>query len=148
MGADVLSPLTMTIRYGGLLMAVPEAGSMQAHDFCRSLIFPLMIVQKNIEMRLKKNRSRFDLEENSMKRLPFFFTILTLLLLPLVVSHVQFVIGAKIGSNFSWIGGQDFLDDLNSWDEQERGETSAKIGFTGGLYLSVEVSKYLSLQQK
>jgi len=83
-----------------------------------------------------------------MKRLPFFFTILTLLLLLPIISHGQFVIGAKIGSNYCWIGGQDFLDDLNSWDVQGRGETSAKTGFTGGLYLSVEVSKYLSLQQE
>ena len=51
-----------------------------------------------------------------------------------VAWSTDFRIGLKAGVDLGFIGGRDFLIDLNELDDSDDARTESKWGFSGGVY--------------
>jgi hypothetical protein len=76
---------------------------------------------------------------------------LLIILLPLFLISpraqcLDFSFGVKGGMAFGWIGGKGFINTLESVDENGRAKTSTQVGFSGGIYFSLELIDYLAIQ--
>ena len=60
----------------------------------------------------------------------------------------DFRIGLKAGADLGFIGGRDFLIDLNELDDSGDARTESKWGFSGGVYFIIGLSEILSIQQE
>jgi hypothetical protein len=58
----------------------------------------------------------------------------------------DFRIGLKAGVDLGFIGGRDFLVDLNELDDSGDARTESKWGFSGGVYFIIGLSEILSIQ--
>ena len=63
-----------------------------------------------------------------------------------VAWSTDFRIGLKAGVDLGFIGGRDFLIDLNELDDSDDARTESKWGFSGGVYFIIGLSEILSIQ--
>jgi len=57
-------------------------------------------------------------------------------------------VGLKAGVDLGFIGGRDFLADLNELDDSDDARTESKWGFSGGVYFIIGLSEILSVQSE
>ena len=60
----------------------------------------------------------------------------------------DFRIGLKAGVDLGFIGGRDFLADLNELDDSDDARIESKWGFSGGVYFIIGLSEILSIQSE
>jgi len=72
--------------------------------------------------------------------------IFILLLLPLTVFGQNSSMGLKIGTNLGWLGGKDFIDDLEALDAYDQPVRGIRIGFSVGTFLTLGLIENLALQ--
>ena len=63
-----------------------------------------------------------------------------------VMHGLDFAIGPKLGLNFGWVGGSDFNSALRLLDDLGQARTSARVGFTGGLFITVGLIEQFAIQ--
>ena len=56
------------------------------------------------------------------------------------------MVGFKAGAGLRFIGGEDFLIDLNELDDSDDAQSGAKWGHSGGMYLLIGVTEEYSIQ--
>lgn len=65
-----------------------------------------------------------------------------------VIHGLDFAVGPKLGLNFGWVGGSNFNSALRLLDDLGEARTSARIGFTGGLFVTVGLIEQFAIQTK